>query len=302
MLEDIKNYSNWKNVEKISKGWSSDIKYSVTTNDNQKLLLRVSDIKCYDEKKEEYSIIKKFSESGIEMNQPVDFGLCNNGKKVYILLTWIEGDDLEKILPTLSFEEQYELGLKAGKILRKIHSIKFDEKDFPINNKKEKLLIKLDKYINSIVRIQNDDKIINYIKNNIDCIWSVNPTFCHGDFHPGNLIYMPDKEIGVIDFNRWAVTDPYEEFYKLSSFGVEASIPYCVGQIESYFNGDIPNGFWKAQKVYVAWSALYSIAWASKFGDEEISKMTNRAIRMINDYDDMTLDIPKWFSSYNKTK
>ena len=34
----------------------------------------------------------------------------------------------------------------------------------------------------------------------------------HGDFHPGNLIYMENGEIGVIDFNRWEVGDPYEEF------------------------------------------------------------------------------------------
>ena len=41
--------------------------------------------------------------------------------------------------------------------------------------------------------------------------------------------------IGVIDFNRWEVGDPYEEFYKLESFGIEESIPYCVGQIDEYF-------------------------------------------------------------------
>lgn len=30
-------------------------------------------------------MIKKFASSGIEMNQPVDFGICNNGKSVYTL-------------------------------------------------------------------------------------------------------------------------------------------------------------------------------------------------------------------------
>ena len=29
------------------------------------------------------------------MSQPIDFGICNNGKNVYMLLTWIEGKDLE---------------------------------------------------------------------------------------------------------------------------------------------------------------------------------------------------------------
>ena len=56
---------------------------------------------------------------------------------------------------------------------------------------------------------------------------------------------MPNKEVGVINFNRWEITDPYEEFYKLSSFGVESSVPYCVGQINSYFDENIPNDFWR---------------------------------------------------------
>ena len=67
-------------------------------------------------------------------------------------------------------------------------------------------------------RVENDEDAISYVKNNIDLIWRKNPVYQHGDFHPGNLIYMPDGQIGVIDFNRWEVGDPYEEFYKLEIF------------------------------------------------------------------------------------
>lgn len=298
MFDDIRDYSNWKSIEKITKGWSSDNKFLIITNDNRKLLLRLSDIELFDEKKKEYEIMKKFVSSGIEMNQTVDFGICNNGKNVYILLTWIDGYDLSDALKKVSIEEQYELGIKAGKILKKIHSIEIDEKDIPINTKKEKILAKLDKYINSDLRIDNDQELIDYVKNNIDDIWTVKPTYCHADFHPGNLIYMPNKEIGVIDFNRWEITDPYEEFYKLTAFGVESSIPYSVAQINSYFDNNVPKEFWKALKVYTIWSALYSLAWASKFGEEEVKKMKERSYRMIGEYKGLTLDIPKWYSDY----
>ena len=40
----------------------------------------------------------------------------------------------------------------------------------------------------------------------------------HGDFHVGNFIYLPTRQVGVIDFNRWDFGDPYEEFYKLQFF------------------------------------------------------------------------------------
>ncbi len=74
----------------------------------------------------------------------------------------------------------------------------------PKGTKKEKKLLQLARYEESNVRIPNDDSI------------------------------------GVIDFNRWEVGDPYEEFYKLQSFGTEHSIPYCIGQIDAYFDDNIP--------------------------------------------------------------
>ena len=40
-----------------------------------------------------------------------------------MILSWIEGSDLESTLPTLSESEQYLLGKKAGSILKKIHSL-----------------------------------------------------------------------------------------------------------------------------------------------------------------------------------
>ena len=167
------------------------------------------------------------------MSQPIDFGICNNGKNVYMLLTWVEGKDLEEVLSDLTEEEQYQLGRQAGKVLKKIHSI------------------------------DGDEITIKYVKENIDLIWKEKPVYMHGDYHPGNLIYTDN---GVIDFNRWEVGDPYEEFYKLESFGIENSIPYCIGQIDAYFDDQIPEDFWITLAVYVAHASLFLIKWAEKFG------------------------------------
>lgn len=105
--------------------------------------------------------------------------------------------------------------------------------------------MQLSRYEESNVRIENDEIAIKYVKDNIKNIWTKEPVYMHGDFHPGNLIYMNDGSIGVIDFNRWEVGDPYEEFYKLDSFGIELSVPYCIGQVDAYFDDDIPLDFGK---------------------------------------------------------
>lgn len=302
MYFDIEQSRNWKSVVPVSKGWSKDKKYLIETDTDELLLLRLSDIGQFDAKKKEFDIIKKYAEIGIKMSEPIEFGVCNDGKNAYMLLTWIEGQDLETVLPKLSEERQYRLGRQAGEILKKIHSIPLDEKDIPTETKQAKKLLQLSRYEGSNVRIDGDEVAVKYVKENIDNIRNENPVYMHGDYHPGNLIYMHDGTIGVIDFNRWGVGDPYEEFYKLESFGVENSIPYCIGQIDAYFNDDIPHQFWTALAIYVAHASLYSIMWAEKFGQKDIDGMIKRCRMAFEDYNDFKTVIPKWYSGEYQKK
>lgn len=94
--------------------------------------------------------------------------------------------------------------------------------------------------------------------------------------------------------------DPYEEFYKLESFGVEASIPYCIGQINAYFEGNVPLQFWETLAVYVAQASLFSIIWAEKFGQEEIDGMGGRCKKAFKHYNNFHSIIPSWYENQNK--
>ncbi len=301
MFKDIESDKHWESVTRISKGWSADEKYLITKESGEKQLLRLADISKYEDKKKEYEIIPKIADEAnalkidINMSMPIEFGVCNDGQNVYMILSWIEGVDLEEVLPDLPVDEQYKLGRKAGEILKKIHSIAVTENDMPVETKKNKKLIQLSKYENSNERIENDEWAVRFVYENIDKIWKEKPVYMHGDFHPGNLIYMENGDIGVIDFNRWEVGDPYEEFYKLQSFARELSVPYCIGQIEAYFQDEIPNDFWSTLGVYVAWSSLYSIKWAEKFGQDEIDGMVKRCEKAFEDYDYFRLTVPKWY-------
>lgn len=39
------------------------------------------------------------------MSSPLGFGICNDGRSVYLLLTWINGEDAKSILPNVGLEE-----------------------------------------------------------------------------------------------------------------------------------------------------------------------------------------------------
>lgn len=302
MFMEINGSNNWRIIRKIEKGWSDDTKYYIETSDRQKLLLRIADIAHFSKKQREYRTVEMYAQLGFAMSLPIDFGMCKDGKNVYMLLTWVEGNDLEQALPLLSETEQYRLGRMAGEILKKIHSIQILDEDIPQTTKVQKKLKQLELYENSKVRIANDEIAIKFIKDNIDNIWSVPPVYQHGDFHPGNLILTPEHGIGVIDFNRWEIGDPYEEFYKLESFGTKVSIPYCIGQIDAYFENNVPDAFWNVLAVYVAHASLYSIKWAEKFGQADIDHMVKICNKSFHHYDDFKQVKPIWYDDSWKNR
>ena len=295
-FSDIPGFLSWENVELLSKGYSADKKYKISTKTGETLLLRSSDASVHEQKKKEYDIICKYEKLGFEMSKPLDCGLCDKGEHSYMLLTWVEGEDLETAMASLSEKEQYELGRSAGHILRQIHSIPVEGCNVPEQTKKAKKLLQLARYEESAVRIAGDETAVQYVKDNIDKLWLEPPVYLHGDFHPGNLILTPQKTLGVIDFNRWEVGDPYEEFYKLESFGVEVSVPYCIGQIDAYFNDEVPMQFWETLAVYVAHASMFSIKWAEKFGQEEIDGMVRRCRAAMEHYDGFTKVVPSWYA------
>lgn len=301
-FSDIPGYDTWVSVELLSKGYSADKKYKISTKTGETLLLRISDASVHEQKKKEYDIICKYEKLGFEMSKPLDCGLCDKGEHSYMLLTWVEGEDLETAMASLSEKEQYELGRSAGRILRQIHSIPVKVCDVPEQTKKAKKLMQLTRYEQSNVRIANDEIAVRYVKDNMDKIWLEPPVYLHGDFHPGNLILTPQKTLGVIDFNRWEVGDPYEEFYKLESFGVEVSVPYCIGQIDAYFNDEVPTQFWETLAVYVAHASLYSIKWAEKFGQKDIDGMVARCKAAMEHYDGFRRVVPSWYDDSLKNK
>ncbi len=297
ILADIPIFEELETIHLIEKGWSSDKKYHAVNKSGDRLLIRVSDIEYYDAKKNEYDIIAKYSSLNIKMSSPLGFGICNSGNSVYMILTWIDGNDLSDVLKLVTEDEQYQLGIESGKILKRIHSISLEVNENLKNKIIGKKIRQLDKYENSDVRIDNDEFAIKYVRNNISKILSCNPVYQHGDFHPSNLILIPTGEIGVIDFNRWDIGDPYEEFYKLQLFGTELSTQFCIGFIDGYFNSQIPNIFWEILAVYVAQASLYSIKWAEKFCDRDVIDMVRRCKKVFDDYDQFKNVIPKWYNA-----
>jgi Predicted aminoglycoside phosphotransferase len=294
-FQDIYEYPTWDVIRKVDKGWSEDKKYYIKDSSGNEFLLRISDISNLESKKKEYENLCKIYKTGINMSAPISFGVCSNKKYVYSLLTWINGNDAETVLPNLSTGEQYELGVESGEILMSIHTIQA-----PLDQQKwsDRYNSKIDRKIKSYndcgITIPHADKIIKYINDNRYLLEDREQTIEHGDYHAGNLIITEDNKVGVIDFNRYGFGDPWEEFNRIG-FSLNASIPFTIGQINGYFNNNVPDKFFKLMALYMATNSLSSVPWAIPFGQTQVNVMLRNIDKMLDFYHCFDTYIPVWY-------
>ena len=274
--------------EPINKGYSGDKKYYIETDDDRKLLLRVSDIAEFDRRKTEYEMTRKVADLEIPMSVPVEFGNCEEG--VYTLHSWIEGKDVKidgVVLLNYPKEEQYMFGLKAGKILRKIHSITTTG-----SNDNYKVATLIHNYLNCGLRFEGDEYILAYIENNRHLLQNRPHCFLHGDYHPGNMM-IENGELIIIDFNRCGFGDPWEDFNCIE-WDAELSPHFATGQIRGYFNGEPPLEFFKLLAFYISCNALKNIHGAA-IGLYDLETMMNQVKDVLCWYDNMQNSVPTWY-------
>lgn len=295
LIKDIKGFDEWEVIEPIDKGWSEDVKFFIEDKKGEKFLLRLSKIDYFEKKKVEFENLFLVAKLGINMSKPISFGICSGGSMVYELLSWLDGREALEVIPTLSKKEQYDYGVKAGKILQKMHKLKPETKKEPWESRyKRKIDIVVKAYKQSGKTIENDEDIINFIRSNESLLKDRPISFQHGDFHLGNMLITPDGDLGIIDFNRSSYGDPWEEYDRFI-FTWKHSIDFAIGQIHGYFNENVPDEFFKLMSLYNARNLIASVPWSIAFGNQELEE-TFENIRLINEaYDGFKSYIPKWY-------
>lgn len=294
-----RNY-DWIEIKKINKGMSSDIKYKVKDKLGHSYLLRVSEINLYNIKMHEYELIQMWNKSNIPMPKAVDFGTCNEGKNVYTLLEWIEGIEIDNILPSLSHTERYELGKESGRILNKIHTITepkyskgWSEQYFSVIDNR------LNAYKYEKINFKGDSIILKFLENNAYLLKNRPQCYLHGDYHMGNIIYSQKKELNIIDWHTVDFDNYGDPWYEFNRIGVEYP-EFASGQIDGYFEDNIPEEFWKLFAFYLSASAITSIVWAKYWAPEEYDNIIQLNNNILKWFDDMKILKPSWYMKPNK--
>lgn len=277
----------------IEKGWSGDKKYCVTTEQNKRLLLRVSPIEALERKKTQFELMKRVYALGVPMCAPIALGQSDEG--VWSLQGWIEGDDLELVIKDLTESEQYSYGYEAGQILKKIHSIPapsgIEDWQSYFNKKIDK---KLRAYEECELKYEGGELLVEYINSHRELLSKRERTYQHGDYHIGNMMLGKDKRLYIIDFDRDDFGDPWQEFNRIV-WCATASLSFATGMVNGYFDNRVPLEFWELLALYISVNTISSLPWAIPFGEGEIKTMRAQASKVLEWYDNMKNPIPRWY-------
>ena len=283
--------------EPIEKGWSGDKKYAVTAEDGTKYLLRISPVERRAHREAAFRMQQEAAALGIPMCRPLACGVSDAG--VYILQSFIEGDDAEEVIPHLPEDAQYRYGLDAGRILRRLHTIPAPADlpawDIRFSAKMER---KIRMYAECPVHFDGAEHILAYLQENAHLLTGRPQCFQHGDYHIGNMM-LEQERLVIIDFDRCDFGDPWEEFNRIVWCAPKAPV-FARGMVDGYFDGTVPAEFWRLLALYIGSNMLSSIPWAIPFGQGEIDTMLHQAEDVLYWYDNMKNPVPIWYTDGQK--
>lgn len=252
-----------RGVEYLPKGYSADRKYVLRERGRPRYLLRLSDIKLRRRRQGEFEVLGRLRRRGVLCPRGHLFGVVQEAKVCYMVLDYVLGRCAQEELGKLSRRRQFNIGVAAGRQLRKLHALRCPDGSFDWHaHRRAKYLRHVREARDNGITFPGRKEVERYVNGNFDLMRGRPARLQHDDFHPGNLIVRGGRLAGVIDFNRCDWGDPIHDFCKLPMFCAPSSVPFALGQLAGYFPGGIPGSFWPLYNLYVAMSLHGALLWS----------------------------------------
>ncbi|MCQ8263394.1 aminoglycoside phosphotransferase family protein [Streptococcus suis] len=225
----------------LTKGWSTDQKYKVQLEDGRFGLLRIAERPAYEAKRLEFQLVENLFGLGLPVAEPIAFWA--DEESVYTLYEWVEGQDMNEVASSLSDSVLYDLGCQSGKFLRILHALPIDQSLRDWNSfYQAKIDNKLAAYQAASHSYPNGSAMIDFVQANRHLLAGRPIAYHHGDFHTGNFLLGADGKLKILDFDRYDIGDPWEEFNRLI-FTADLSPAFARGQVDAYLKALFQRNF-----------------------------------------------------------
>ncbi|HFU4217050.1 TPA: aminoglycoside phosphotransferase family protein [Streptococcus suis] len=277
----------------LTKGWSTDQKYKVQLEDGRFGLLRIAERSAYETKRLEFQLVENLFGLGLPVAEPLS--CWADDLTVYTLYEWVEGQDMNEVASDLPDSVLYDLGCQSGQFLRTLHALPIDQSQRDWSSfYQAKIDSKIKSYRVASHSYPNGQAMIDFVQANRHLLEGRPITYHHGDFHTGNFLLGRDGKLKILDFDRYDIGDPWEEFNRLI-FTADLSPAFARGQVDAYFDGAIPEEFWRLLALYLTVNSLGALSWAEHQDSEQILLMIKQSAAISEWYEGFCLHIPKWY-------
>lgn len=302
-LQDIPGADQWVTLHQISDGDSPDLKFRVKDKNNQRYLVRLTDHKHYDRKKTEFEHMTLIYARQVPVPRPVRFGLCNQGKSIFMISDWIYGKAASELLVRQPAEDQYEQGILAALYLKTIHSSS--------NPPQAKAWVAMiERKIQSLrqackfyqIRSSCVAKLLDFLTEQSTLCENRPVMLVHGDFHIDNMVMSFENKLHLIDFEKWNYGDPISDLGPMVARMHDISVPFMVGVLDSYFNFQIGVHELRLLAFFAAIDVLENLVEAAKNAPDKIPDALNAARCLMRDYNQFRSIVPMWYKRLPEIK
>jgi len=281
----------------LNKGFSPDAKFIAWEKDIPRYLIRLADVDRQELLHAEFEILVPCYNARIPCPEPVAFGITADEKACYLVVGYIQGEGADKTLGQYSADEQFQLGIVTGRVLRDMHDISPPRETTSVYRHHQS------RYQHWVAETQKlglafygQREVEAYIDRNMELLRQSPARLQHSDYHPAHLIILNGKFNGIIDFNRAEWTDPVRDFQRMPWFTCPISLAFARGQIEGYLSEGVPAHFWQRYNLFVALT-LHRNAWAAHVKWPHNLDLWNRKIEeIVQTHDFANGEEPAWLS------
>ena len=286
--------SGFEYISKIDRGVSGDGKHRIR-RDGRDFLLRIASGEKYAQIKQELDWLKTLSEAGLPVPECVDLTRSRDGARVFTLLSWIPGEDLEHLLPELSRDRQYACGFQASEILRRIHEVS----DHPVQDWYDRYRTVMEPQLDAFLRekalFEGSECVLRYLEEHYELLKTRPLCPLHEDYHIGNLI-LNNGKLFVIDWHPVYFNNLGDPWYAFHCLRTEYPA-FVSGQIDGYFHSAVPEEFWQLFAFYYSAGILSTIVWLNQTAPGELNQMQELHRRVLQMFNGMQDPHPMWYGT-----
>lgn len=290
----ILNSNSWKESEEIVFGWSGERKFKIVDENNKEYLLRLLTPNQYEDQKDGIEYLIKSSEVCEYVPKIAGQGETADKEYFYLLLEYIPGENGMTLIKNYTKKQQYELGYKMGRVIKKLHKLSIPTlKPTEIVKYEQKVKKFYDYFVENRAKYPFLKNTENIIKEFESYIQKRPMVMLHNDFHLGNMI-INDKEIYLIDFNRASWGDNIKEFDCLA-WTVKYSKQFAIGLLDAYLkNIEYKDEFFKILRGYIAIWQIQMLYFIHDQDEEEQQTVIN-LVKETETWFKKDEVVPKWY-------